>query len=105
MGRKGFKGFENEIKKLQKKVEDASKPESVSFNVLFHEDFMRKNTNFTSIDDFFDQSPFQVETEEDFEALDQTELDKYVAEHTQFEDWDDMLSTAGQEHIAKKLGF
>jgi hypothetical protein len=102
---KGFKEFGKEIKKLQKRVEEASKPESVSFNILFHEGFMSKYTNFSSIDEFFEQSPFKVETEEDFEALDQTEFDKYVAEHTKFKDWNDMLSTAGQEHVAKKLGF
>jgi transcriptional regulator of nitric oxide reductase len=102
---RGFDQFGKELKKLQKKAQELEKGQSISFVDLFHDGFMRKFTKFDSIDDFFKNSPFEFETNEDFEKIDETELDKYVAENTRFSSWQDMLGTAGKEHIARQLKF
>jgi hypothetical protein len=102
---RGFNEFGKELKKLEKKAKELEKGQSISFIDLFNEKFMSRYTKFGSIDEFFNNSPFEIENNEDFEKINENELDKYVGENTKFSTWQDMLGTAGQEHIAKQLGF
>lgn len=101
----GFDELSKQLKQMQKSAEELEEGQSISFVDLFHEGFMNKYTKFLSIDEFFDNSPFEFESNEDFDKIDENELDKYVVENTDFSSWEDMLGTAGQEHIAKQLGF
>jgi hypothetical protein len=45
-------------------------------------------TNFSSIDEFLKKNPFDVHSQEDFENIDENELDKYVKETTRFSSWE-----------------
>ena len=48
---------------------------------------------------------FKVESQEDFEAIPDTELDRHIAATTKFKNWKDMLNEATTQYAAKKLGF
>jgi len=102
---KGFDDFRKKLKQMQNATKDLEKGVSVSFDELFHEGFMRKYTNFTSIDEFFDKSPFEIQTEEDFDKIDINQFDEYIRNNTQFSSWEEMKGKAGTEWVAKKLGF
>jgi len=102
---KGFDQFNKELKKLEKKTKELKKGASVSFNELFNDRFMSKYTDFNNIDEFFDNSPFTVETNEDFDKIDEHELNEYVRNNSRFSDWADMQGTAGEEWTVKQLGF
>lgn len=98
-----FKGFDDFAKKLQKKIDQVSGEKSLE--TIFSESFMRKYTEFNNIQEFFDKSPFKIETQEDFDNLDQAELDKYVRKFTRFGSWAAMKQKAGEEYFAKHLKF
>ncbi|MEY8346438.1 hypothetical protein [Niallia circulans] len=99
----GFDDLNKFLKDMEKKVEKASG--DVSFSVLFNDRFMKKNTDFNNIDDFFEKSPFEFENEEEFEKIDENELDKYVKENTKFNTWEEMMSEAGALYMAEQLKF
>ncbi|KKB34139.1 hypothetical protein [Bacillus thermotolerans] len=101
----GFKGLGKELNKLAENAKKLEEGQSVTFTELFTERFMSKYTRFTSIEEFFEKSPFEVQTNEDFDKINKAELDKYVSENTQFSSWENMLGEAGKEHIARQLGF
>jgi hypothetical protein len=98
-----FKGFDDFSKKFEKKVKEASGP--VNLEVLFNEGFMQRYTKVGNIQEFFDKSPFKLETEEDFDKIDEAELDIYVSEQTTFGSWDKMKGKAGEEYLSRKLKF
>ncbi len=101
----GFDDLEKQLKQMEKNIKEFEGGKEVGFEELFNPSFMKIHTDFNNIDEFFDKSPFSIETNEDFDNLDESELDKYVAETTKFSSWGEMLDTAGEIHLTKKLGF
>ncbi|MCU9614099.1 hypothetical protein OEV98_11060 [Caldibacillus lycopersici] len=99
----GLDEFDKFLNDLQKKANEASG--EVSFPELFNDDFMRTYTKLNDIEEFFNKSPFKIETQEDFENLDEIELNKYVKEVTSFLSWEEMKEEAGTLYMKKKLGF
>ncbi|WP_129723510.1 hypothetical protein [Xylanivirga thermophila] len=96
-----MKNIEKQLKELEKKFKKADG--HASFNELFNLDFMRKYTDFSSIEDFFEFGGFEVNTQEDYENLLQEELDKIVREKTKFKTWEEMLRCAGKEEMLRRL--
>lgn len=64
--------------------------------------FMRVHSGFDSFDQFLDESPWTVETHDDFEEIPTARFDEYVAEHTTFDTWEAMLSTAGRQWVIEQ---
>ncbi len=101
----GLKELENKLKKMSADAKAAEGNHNVSFAELFSPAFMRRNTQFTSIDEMFEKSGFNTATPKDFKAIPDAELDAFVAAHTKFENWEAMKAKAGAEWMKKKLGF
>lgn len=101
----GLDQFQKELKRMEKAAKDLENTHSVSFNELFTSSFMRKYTNFTDFDVFLEAGNFIVNSQEDFEAIPDSELDSHVSKTTKFSSWEDMLGKAGEEYTFKKLGF
>ena len=66
---------------------------------------MIEHTNFSTIDEFLLSSPEKISNAEEFEKADESILDVFVSEQTRFDNWKDMMSSAAQILIMKKLGF
>jgi hypothetical protein len=96
-----FKNFGD----FSKKLKELEKGTDVDFPTLFNDEFMRTYTKFETIDDFFDKSPFEVESNEDFDKINEQELDEYVRNNSDFADWEDMRGKAGEEWLVKQLGL
>ncbi len=99
----GFNNLNNFLDELQKKAESISG--EVKFDELFNDSFMENNTKFKTIDEFFENSPFAIETQDDFDDIDESELDQYVNENTDFSSWEEMKKAAGTLYAKKKLGL
>jgi len=102
---KGLNKLEKKLDQLQKNAERISGNNEIPFKDLFNPSFMTKYTKFSTIDSFFETSPFTLESQEDLEAIPEDELDTHVSQNTSFNSWQDMLSKAGAEWTSKQLGF
>lgn len=102
-----FKGFDELEKELQSIAQTAQNLDTleVSFDQLFTKEFMLKYTKYDSFEEFLKAGNFNVETEEDFEAIPDDEFDEHVLNHSSFEDWQTMLDTASSEYFVSKLNF
>ncbi|MED4581863.1 hypothetical protein P9578_03620 [Brevibacillus choshinensis] len=98
----GLGDLEKQLKNLEKKIQEAVNG-NVKFSDLFTDEFMSRYTKFNNIDEFWDNSSFEFESKEEFEQINDDELDEYVKQHTEFSSWDDMKSRAAKEYITKKL--
>ena len=101
----GLDELGNRLNELAKSAEELAGTNSVSFDELFTAGFMRKHTKFSTFDELLDSSKFDVNSQEDFEAIPGDEFDMYIASVTDFEDWDSMLQSAGEDFLSGKLGF
>lgn len=101
----GFDDLNKKLNQMQQAAKEMEKGEEVSFDVLFNQSFMVKNTQFNSFDELLKAGNFVVNSTEDFEAIPDNEFDQYIAKSTQFDNWEDMRNTAATDYAAKKLGF
>ncbi|MDV7604327.1 hypothetical protein R4610_06530 [Acinetobacter baumannii] len=91
------------LKKLTENAKKLDGEQQVSLGTLFNEGFLQANTDFKSIDDLFEKAGFKVETEEDFAAIPQEDIDAFVCENTKFESFTDMQQQAMTEYVRKQL--
>ena len=101
----GFDKIQKKLRQMKKAAKELDGTHSVSFEDLFTTPFMKKYTQFQSIEEFFSSSSFNVTSQEDFEVIPEEDMDAYVASNTNFETWENMLSKAAEEYAARKLGF
>ena len=66
---------------------------------------MKKYTSFHSMTELLESGGFNVESQEDFEAIPDEQFDKHISATTKFNKWEDMLGEAASQYAAKKLGF
>lgn len=94
--------FNNQFEKILNNIEDEING-NVSFEELFNLGFMDKNTDFKDFESFLNHYGFVVNGQEDFEAIDKSELDKVIAKSSCFNSWKEMYESAGKEYAIKKL--
>lgn len=99
----GLEGLADELESTRGRAATFDGDDAVAVSDLFTDGFMQTHTEFASIGEFFEESPWRVETDEDFERLPEAAFDDYVADHTGFNSWEAMLSTAGREWALREL--
>lgn len=102
---KGFDEFSGNINELQQNAKELESNRSVPLEEVFTEAFMKTYTPSGSIECFFKDGGFEVETDADFEDIPREALDRYVAEQTSFHSFQEMTDKAVGEYIIRKLGF
>jgi hypothetical protein len=98
----GFEELDEAFDGIRGEVDSLQKSNSVAIEEVFSPGFMRAHTEFETIVEFFEESPWKVETETDFDRLPADEFDEYVDEHTGFNSWRSMLSTAAREWLLRE---
>jgi hypothetical protein len=75
----------------------------IRFRELFPDSFIRDHSNYRSADELLEQGGFKSDKKNGFEAIDETRLDKFIGENTDFESWEAMKRAAGVDHVRKKI--
>ncbi|MFW6116389.1 MAG: hypothetical protein ACOC6F_01560 [bacterium] len=96
---------QHQLRGLQRRAEALGKRDSVSFDELFAPAFLKKYTNFASLEELFEASGFAVESQEDFEEIPDAEWERFIKSNTRFSSWEEMIRTALKEFVARELGF
>lgn len=97
----GFDELDDTINELIERVESLGG--ELPMADLFPDDFMHTYTEFNDFDEFLGKSQWKIESQEDFEEIPENQFDRYVDEHTGFNDWETMLEAAGREYILRQL--
>ncbi|KSU10844.1 hypothetical protein LMG8526HA_02018 [Lactococcus lactis] len=93
------------IKNLQKNLKKVSGLHSYDVSEILNDSFINENTNFQTLEKFVESSGFDWSSKESFEAIPDEAMDKFVNDNSRFSSWTDMMTTASQNLVAKKLGF
>jgi len=104
MGNKGFEIDTRGLDELRKNAENLSGTNHVKLSDLFNIGFMRKNTNFSSVEEMFEKSGLEIESEEDIKT-NQEVWDEFIKTNTNYAGWAAMLRAASVEWLKKGLGF
>jgi hypothetical protein len=72
---------------------------------LYKPDFMRRFTNYGTIDEMFKASGFKMESADDLKRIPEAEWDAFVQRSTHFTNWREMQRKAMSERTGRQLGF
>jgi len=84
--------YETESNRLQKATKNLEG--SISFTELFTSGFMKLYTQYESIEELLSSGGFEVNSEEDYEAIADEDIDAHVSKTTNFRSWREMLTEA-----------
>ena len=101
----GLDDFQRELDRLQREMSNASGEMEVPFTELFTDSFMQEYTNYSSIDDLFEDGGFQAHTNEEFESISEEELDAHISRNTEFQTFQEMLGEASAQYVLRQLDF
>lgn len=101
----GLDELADELEELGDRAEKLDGENEVPLDELFNPSFMRKYTDFESIEEFFEESQWTVESEEDLDEIPEEPFNKYVNDHTVFSNQDEMMKKAGEEWTVDQLGL
>jgi len=104
MGNEGFEIDTRGLDKLLKKAENLSGTNRVKLLDFFNVEFMRKNTSFSSVEEMFEKSGLEIESEEDIKK-NQEAWNEFIKTNTNYAAWEAMLKAAIIEWLKKGLGF
>jgi hypothetical protein len=99
----GLDEFRRKLERLSRNAQNLSGP--VALDDLFPPEFMRRYTDFPTIQAMADASGFKIESQEDFEAIPDAEWDDFVRSRTRFQTWQDMQAKAGEEYVGRRLNI
>lgn len=98
---KGLDELQSNLKKMERKAKAMDGTHNVALEDVLTKSFLRKRTRFSSLDQIMEL--VDVKTKEDFENLDEPELDKVVKSHSSFRSWQQMLEEASAEWMSAKI--
>ena len=100
------------LDELQRKLDDLSRrskslagKQNVPIPELLTPGFLRTCSRFQSVEQMFEASGFKIDSTEDFAAIPDTEWDEFIRVNTSFASWEALLSKAGGEWAARRLGL
>lgn len=101
----GLDKLQKQLKEMERSAKELSGTKEVPFSDLFTTSFMRRYTPFSTFDELLEAGGFHADTTEEFAAIPDAPFDAHIAATTRFKSWEEMLSTAQEQYITKKLGF
>lgn len=101
----GLDELQKQLENMEKAAEELENTEEISFTELFADSFMEENTDFSTLDEMFETFGYSNFTQEEFDRIPDEEINLKVSKSTNFNSWQEMLSTAGEIYVSKKLGF
>lgn len=105
MEMEGFDELMSKLEEMQKGAERLEGEQEVPLEDLLTPQFMRRFTEFGSVEEMFEASEWEVESQEDFKAIPEERWDAFIADHSRFADWGTMLDEAGKDWATRQLGL
>jgi hypothetical protein len=105
---KGLDQLQRKLKDLEHKARVLDGKHQIQLSELFPASFLRAHTRFSSLDDLESKARergFSLGSQEDWDNLPGDQWDAFIAEHTHFTTWKDMLGKGAAEWTSRQLGF
>ncbi|PKE27119.1 MULTISPECIES: hypothetical protein [Macrococcoides] len=97
----GLSELKASFKKMEQNAKELEGENNVSFDELFNHSFMKEHTNHQSFQSFVDE--FEPSPDVKFEDFDDSKFDDFVKNHSSFNTWEEMYTSAVGEYSFTRL--
>ena len=93
----------NLIEKAKDRKKRAHEQVDISAPTVLMDSFVASHTKFSSAQQLFDESGFEIHSIEEFQAIPAEQWDAFIASSSEFDTWDDMLQAIVAEYSKRNL--
>jgi hypothetical protein len=101
----GLDKLNRRLRDLSKKAAALDGTHTVPMVEILTPSFLSRYTRFSSMEEMFEASGFDIKTKQDFAAIPDGKWDEFIRSVSSFPDWKAMLQEATKTWTAKQLGF
>lgn len=102
----GLYELQNKLRNLASRAEKLHGKHNVRLQDLLSTEFIRRFTDFVTLDEMFEAFGKNPKSSEEFEAMSKSpEWNAFIEDRTLFASWQEMIEKAGVEWASEKLGF
>src|SRR5687768_10010762 len=102
---RGFDEMRRKLHDLGTRAERLHGEHEIDFTDLFTTDFVRRFTDFLTLDELFAASGFKIASTADFEKIPADQWNAFIQQNTLFGSWQEMQEKAMGEWMARRVGF
>lgn len=105
---KGLDELRRKVDELDGKMKALEGEHHVLFSELFPPQFLHQYTSFTSLDDLeqkAQQNGFTLDTLSGFTATPQDKWDEFIAQHSQFGSWQEMMNVGAADYARRQISL
>lgn len=102
---KGMDDVKRSLQDLSNRAQNLHGQHNIPLSELMPQAFISSCSRFTSLDELFGASGFEIDSAEDFEAIPDDEWDAFISENTSFNTWEQMQQSAVIAWTQKQLGL
>jgi hypothetical protein len=100
---RGLAEFRRKLDTLQRRAQNLNGP--VPFEDLFPPEFMRRHTDFKTIEDMLSAFGVPINSTDDFERIPHDQWDTHVKRTTRFANWKTMQTQASEDFVERRLSL
>jgi hypothetical protein len=97
--------LDKKLDELKRRAEELQGQWEVPLSDLMPPSFIAKCSAFSSLEQLFDASPFEIRNTDDFRAISDDQWDAFISENTSFSTWREMQDAAVQKWTRRQLGL
>ena len=104
----GFDEVQKSIDEMVEQIEQLGGTTNIPMGDLLTNDFVKaasNNQEIESFDELLVKGGYDIQSQEDFEAIPDDEFDEFISKNTSFATWSDMLSAATEQYVSNQLKF
>ncbi|TKF69777.1 hypothetical protein FCV55_10990 [Vibrio sp. F13] len=104
----GFDEVKKSIDEMVEQIEQLGGTTNIPMGDLLTNDFVKATSNnqdIESFDELLVKGGYDIQSQEDFEAIPDDEFDEFISKNTSFATWSDMLSAATEQYVSNQLKF
>lgn len=99
----GLDKLQRELADIQRRAKSLDGEHSVPLTELLPPSFMRQNTPYPTLESLLESSGLRFENEADFEQLKTPAWDTFIAQHTKFASWQDLLNAGAADYARRQI--
>jgi hypothetical protein len=98
-----FDEISKNLQRIEDEVSELDGENKVTVTEILNDNFVSQHTDFSTVQEMFDSYDPNLTEGELEELITTDEWNEFICKNTQFDDWEGLILSAGEQYFANKL--